>query len=93
MGTGKRQGLVNMKEALRKPGPGEYDRLNDSLFKKSAPKFGFGTSKREDNPLEKSRAKINIGPGSYENKSFVGNEGNRNSLSPKLSNKQLEREI
>jgi len=52
------------------------------LTKKTAPAYGFGTSKREDS-AEKSKTTL-LGPGAYESRSFVGNEGRKNSLSPKL---------
>jgi hypothetical protein len=52
IGTGSRADLANLKEHKKKPGPGNYDSFDDSLLKKSAPVYGFGTSKRVDS-LEK----------------------------------------
>lgn len=48
MGTGQRADIANFKEKLNHPGPGNYQTLDDSFVKKAAPKYGFGSSKRED---------------------------------------------
>ena len=42
MGTGMRGDIGGGKESKAKPGPGNYDGSAD--LKKTAPKFGFGTS-------------------------------------------------
>ena len=47
MGTGKRPDIANIKEKNNIPGPGNYSTMDDSVMKKTAPKFGFGTSKRD----------------------------------------------
>ena len=50
------------------PAPGAYATTAD--FRKSAPKFGFGTSKRP----EMGKTKLNTpGPGSYKLNSKIGN--------------------
>lgn len=46
------------------PGPGNYSILDDSFTKKIGPKYGFGTSKRDESP---NGSKNNgLGPGAYE---------------------------
>lgn len=72
------------------PGPGNYSVLDDSFVKKSPPAYGFGSSKRDDS-LEKSKAHLQ-GPGAYEIKPMFGNEGRKNSISPKLNENFRERE-
>ena len=39
--------MANLKERNFIPGPGNYNNLEANLTKKAAPRFGFGTSKRE----------------------------------------------
>lgn len=46
MGSGSRIDLGGGKEALAKPGPGNY--AHDADLKKSAPKYGFGSSARPE---------------------------------------------
>jgi len=46
MGTGSRTDLGGGKETKFKPGPGAYEGTAD--LKKTAPKFGFGSSQRPD---------------------------------------------
>ncbi|CDW79820.1 UNKNOWN [Stylonychia lemnae] len=74
------------------PGPGAYEPSNISLISRnSAPKYGFGTSDRRattshESTKSKRDGQINSssilpGPGQYELRSIVGNEGPKNSLS------------
>jgi len=77
-----------MKMKREIPGPGNYNTLDDSM-RKSVPNVKIGTESR-DNSLEKSLP--NIGPGAYELPSFIGREGIKASISPKVSDKYMERE-
>jgi hypothetical protein len=43
VGDGKRSDLVNLKEKELFPGPGKYQTLDDTVVKRNAPKYGFGT--------------------------------------------------
>ena len=83
IGTGSRLDIVNTKHERDVPGPGNY--AQDGLAHvKSAPKFGFGTSSRND-----ANNKLNgPGPGNYSMKNFTGDEmpkfsmGTLNSFDP-----------
>lgn len=91
MGSGSRADLANLKESKHLPGPGNYHTLNEaSVVKRSAPAYGFGSSKRDES-LEKKHAAL-VGPGAYELKSIIGLEGRKNSISPKLEDRFRERE-
>ncbi|CDW84498.1 UNKNOWN [Stylonychia lemnae] len=82
IGTGSRADIANLKQKGPIPGPGNYQSLDESFLKKTAPAYGFGSSKREESN-EKSKTNI-LGPGAYDSRSFIGNEGRQNSISPKL---------
>jgi hypothetical protein len=47
IGTSKRADIANSKERSHMPGPGNYDNSETNSTKRAAPKFGFGTSKRD----------------------------------------------
>ena len=83
MGSGDRADLANLKEAMKKPGPGNYESLDDSFTKKNAPKYGFGTGSREDLATTKNAYKV--GPGQYELSPIIGKEGKALTISPKLN--------
>jgi len=90
VGTGKRQDIAGLKHKQDMPGPGNYSVLDDSTVKRNAPKYGFGTGKRDDSN-EKSKTNL-VGPGAYEIKLVIGAEGRKNSISPKLNDNFKERE-
>ena len=46
LGTSQRADLAGHKEGKQKPGPGNYDNTAD--MKKTAPRFGFGSSTRPE---------------------------------------------
>ena len=51
------------------------DLLNNETVKTSAPRYGYGTSKRPDGPGGKKNSKLlSPGPGSYSHLPKVGNE-------------------
>lgn len=91
VGSGKRSDLANLKEKLKIPGPGNYSTLDDSYVRKSMPKYGFGTSTRDESK-DRSRTSLNVGPGSYENKTFVGFEGRKNSIAQRCVTDYLVKE-
>lgn len=64
------------------PGPGEYVGNFENVTRQ-APKFGFGTSGRQDS-AEKLRAYI-PGPGQYELKNVMGRDGPAKSMGSKPS--------
>eukprot|EP00347_Sterkiella_histriomuscorum_P006966 403350761 len=90
MGSGLRSDIANLKEKNQLPGPGNYQSHDDTFIKRSAPSYGFGSSIREDS-LEKSRKSLQ-GPGAYETQSFIGFDGRKNSISPKLNENFRTRE-
>lgn len=61
-------------------------------MKRTAPAYGFGSSKRQDDSFERSRKSLQCGPGAYEIKSLIGLEGRKNSISPKLNDNFREKE-
>jgi hypothetical protein len=73
-GTGKRQSLGNTSFS---PAPGEHN-PDFSKVKRSAPKFGFGSGNRDSG--ENIKAKNFPGPGNYQLKPLVGNEGLKSSM-------------
>lgn len=77
--------MANLKEKVKIPGPGNYSTLDDSYVRRSMPKYGFGTSTREETVKDRSRTSLNVGPGSYENRTFVGFEGRKNSIAPRYT--------
>lgn len=89
MGTGKRPDIASEKNKHNIPGPGNYQAVDDSPLKKAAPKYGFGTSKREDSPGPKG---VNVGPGAYELKPMIGKEGTQISISPKLNSTLMDKD-
>lgn len=57
------------------PGPGNYAQDDASVTKNKAPKFGFGTSKRNNN-----NEKLGPGPGNYAARTFTGEENPKYSM-------------
>lgn len=91
MGSGSRADLANLKEQKHIPGPGNYHTINETvIIKRTAPAYGFGSSKRDES-LENNKGAM-VGPGAYELKSIIGLEGRKNSISPKLEDRFRERE-
>lgn len=71
LGSGSRIDMANTKATKFIPGPGNYTASDTFYLKKSAPNFGFGTSKRPDITGPK---KINTpGPGAYKLVSKISN--------------------
>lgn len=70
------------------PGPNVYSSIDASY---SAPKYGFGTSSREDY-IKKLRASKEVGPGSYQSQSFIGQEGVKSSIGLKIALRHAEKE-
>eukprot|EP00347_Sterkiella_histriomuscorum_P007720 403347820 len=81
--------FTNMnKTQILVPGPGAYQPTNSSLMSRnSSPKYGFGTSDRRATTSQNSVKNIKgdfigaPGPGQYEFKSIIGNEGHKKTLS------------
>ena len=60
LGTSQRADLAGHKESKQKPGPGNYENMKD--MKRTAPRFGFGSSQRPQ--IGKTKFET-PGPGSY----------------------------
>ena len=88
MGTSKRYDLGGGKEALSKPGPGNYN--SDADLKKNAPKYGFGSMKRPE--IARTGHNQSPAPGSYNISNLIGKEGPSKTLSPKLEDKYAEKQ-
>jgi len=63
------------------PGPNRYDMQNVSALLKTAPSFGFGTSKR---PQSHNTRIVAPGPGAYAIKGLVGSGSTGKTLGLKL---------
>lgn len=69
---------MGSKSAADLPGPNVYDSNSKRFVLKSAPAFGFGTSKR---PQSSSTTKNQVpGPGNYQLKTIVGSESQGQTL-------------
>ena len=80
-GTDSRKGLGNAKGGLT-PGPNAYPANNKNTVMRSAPAFGFGTSRR---PQSVNVNQKRPGPGTYEAKGIIGTETQGRTLASKLS--------
>jgi hypothetical protein len=68
MGTDKRKGQFLKANGYYTPGPGSYAGNTTFIDKLAAPKFGFGSSKREIDYIalaKKNKSITGPGPGSY----------------------------
>ena len=63
LGTSQRADLAGHKEGKQKPGPGNYENMTD--LKRTAPRFGFGSSQRPQ--IGKTKFET-PGPGAYAEK-------------------------
>lgn len=75
-GTDSRKGMGNSKAAFT-PGPNAYRADSKQPVQRSAPAFGFGTSKRPQSVNVKKQAP---GPGQYELKGIIGSESQGRTL-------------
>ncbi len=87
LGSGSRIDLANSKVTKFVPGPGNYTSTND--FRKSAPRYGFGTEKRPE--MSRTKKQMTPAPGAYSSKVFVGKEANSITMSPLYHDKFKER--
>ena len=85
VGKASRSPSVN-KSLLGVPGPGNYQ--STLVDKRSAPKFGFGSSGRA---VVGGSVMANPGPGSYKALEFVGKESPSPSIHAKLSYKAIDK--
>ena len=81
-GTDSRKG---MSTGGRSPGPNAYRADNKLAVQRSAPAYGFGTSKR---PQTANVKHMKPGPGAYELGGIVGTESQGRTLAQKLSGTQ-----
>ena len=68
MGQDKRKAEFLRANGYTTPGPGSYKGNTTFVDKKSAPRFGFGSSKREKDYITLAKKNMTItgpGPGSY----------------------------
>lgn len=80
-GTDSRKGMGDAKSAFT-PGPNAYRGDNKTAALKSAPAYGFGTSKRPQSVNVKKQAP---GPGQYDLRGIVGSESQGRTLASKLN--------
>ena len=76
-GTEKKDGL-DLAQAKYVPGPGNYE-YNADAVNTSEPKFSFGKEVRGTN-----RRPMTPGPGQYQSKNYIGNEGPKITMSMRL---------
>lgn len=72
---------MSAKDSHKQPAPNTYDRDAKQAVLKSAPSFGFGSSKR---PASHDTRHI-PGPGTYQSKSIMGTDSQGKSLAKKLA--------
>lgn len=72
---------IGVKKQEYKPGPGNYNQDKD--FKRTSPKFGFGSEKRPE-VAKVGRNGASPGPGSYAAQARTGAEGAKSTMSPKF---------
>jgi hypothetical protein len=75
IGIDQRKSYFIKARGYTNPGPGSYIKQISFPDKKAAPKFGFGTSKRERDYIKESRMQKKFtgpGPGSYEYTNHIG---------------------
>ena len=82
VGSGQRLPVVSRSTASV-PGAGSYE--SHLKHKSSAPNYGFGSGARSN----LGRTANVPGPGNYAPHTFVGKEGNRNSIHAKLEYKPI----
>ena len=82
-GTDSRKGMGNP-NAGKTPGPNVYRSDSKKTVMRSAPAYGFGTSRRPQSVNVSNRA-AKPGPGAYEIKGIVGSESQGRTLASKLN--------
>ena len=75
-------GNIMTKSQLDIPGPGNYN-SNFKVVTRNQPNSFIGTANRDKNTFYDTGAKFNPGPGAYNQKNLVGNEGKSISISPR----------
>ena len=80
-GTDRRKGMGNEKGGLT-PGPNNYRADNKTTVLRSAPAFGFGTSRRPQSVNVKVQRP---GPGTYDIRGVVGTESQGKTLASRLA--------
>ena len=87
LGSGSRIDLANTKQSKFVPGPGNYQSMID--FKKSAPRYRFGSEVRPE--VAKSGKNATPAPGTYDSKNMIGNDGPSSTMSPLYHDKFKEK--
>ena len=64
------------------PGPGQYNG-NYKTITRNAPQPIFGSAGRDKNTFYDTGSKFNPGPGAYNFRKMIGNEGRHNTISPR----------
>lgn len=67
---------------IANPGPGQYNKPSEEVLKRSAPKFGFGSSTRTEEKSTKIKRDF-PGPGQYQSQAKIGNEAPSYTLLPR----------
>ena len=78
-GTSNKWVPLVSKLILSNPGPGQYTDSKEDTLKKSAPKYGFGSSTRTEEKSTKIR-QLFPGPGHYSSQTNLGHEAPKYSL-------------
>ena len=80
IGSSQRSPLIaGGRDTKFKPGPGRYNQDSDTKMK--APKFSFGYEQRPE--LGRKKHQTSPAPGAYQEKTVMGTDGPRLSMSPK----------
>lgn len=70
------------KLVISNPGPGQYPPSSSDIYKKSAPRYGFGSSKRGNDSQIKQK-KLSPGPGQYGFGNKMGEAAPKYTLTPR----------
>lgn len=88
IGTAQRGSHYNLKNARHTPGPGNYNTIESAgQVRKSSPNYRIGSAQRMRDFQDRNASPPVVGPGSYEPKKIIGEEGIKSSMALKLQPK------
>lgn len=89
IGTAKRPDGSLIKNAKRSPGPGNYNTIDAAKsVRRKGPEFVIGTERRLET-FAHNHSPDRVGPGSYEPKRVIGEEGQKATMSMKFEDHGL----
>ncbi len=86
IGTAQRFGPNRLKEFKHMPGPANYNTSSAaSLLNRQSPSYRIGSAQRYGSSGGRSGSPAMVGPGAYEAKKVIGEEGKKFSMSWKMN--------